>query len=385
MVARTTALGLVLLTFAATSSCSTSATSPSSDTSSLPLASGPLASGPLASGPLASSGSALVAAASARPGPSSTPSASSSVAPPLADPDLAGAALHADASFLAAPDFRGRGSGTEDEARAGAWIAKKLDEAGVEKAFGARTVPFRYSRGSSANVLGLVAPPSSTKQGFVLVGAHYDHVGVRDGATYFGAEDNASGTAVVLGIARALVKRKTELDRPVIVAFFGAEEHGLHGSRAFVKGWKDGEHPISMMVNVDMIGRSLVDQPLLWLGARALGVLSDVDPDTAVGALLPAGDPSLKERVVAACEPEGVRAITADDLPPSLRPKVEEMSRGRGDHYPFELKGIPFVFFSSGEATEYHKPTDTADKLEPAVLERRARAILRFILAESRR
>ncbi|MBL9022952.1 MAG: M20/M25/M40 family metallo-hydrolase [Myxococcales bacterium] len=255
----------------------------------------------------------------------------------------------------------------------------------MEKAFGARTVPFRYARGSSANVLGLVAPPASTKQGFVLVGAHYDHVGVRNGATYFGAEDNASGTAMVLGIARALAKRRAELDRPVIVAFFGAEEHGLHGSRAFVKGWKDNDHPISMMVNVDMIGRSLVDQPLLWLGARALGVLSDVDPDMAVGAVLAADDPSLKERVVAACEPEGVRAITADDLPPSLRPKVEEMSRGRGDHFPFEQNGIPFVFFSSGEATEYHQPTDTADKLEPAVLERRARAILRFILAESRR
>lgn len=255
----------------------------------------------------------------------------------------------------------------------------------MDLAFGARTVPFRYARGSSANVLGLVAPASSTKQGVVLVGAHYDHVGVRGGATYFGAEDNASGTAVVLGIARALVERKAELDRPVLIAFFGAEEHGLHGSRAFVKDHKHGERPITMMVNVDMIGRTLVDQPLLWLGASALGLLPDVDPERAVGALLSPGDPDLKARVAAACEAEGVQAITVDDLPPSLRPKIEEMSRGRGDHYPFELKGIPFVFFSSGEASEYHQPTDTADRLEPAVLERRARAILRFVLAESRR
>lgn len=244
---------------------------------------------------------------------------------------------------------------------------------------------FKYAFGTSANVLGLIAPETSTKKGFVLVGAHYDHVGVRKNGTYFGAEDNASGTAVVLGLARALVKRKSELDRPVIIAFFGAEEHGLHGSQALVKDWPHGERPITMMVNVDMIGRSLVDQPLLWLGARTLGILDGVDPDKAVGALLADGDPGLKARVVAACEPEGVRAITADDLPPNLRPKIEEMSRGRGDHYPFEKRGIPFVFFSSGESTDYHEPTDTADKLEPEVLESRARAILRFILAESRR
>ncbi len=220
----------------------------------------------------------------------------------------------------------------------------------------------------------------------MLVGAHYDHVGVdKKGRIYYGAEDNASGTAVVLGIARMLAKRKSELDRPVIVAFFGAEEHGLHGSRAFVAKWPHAERPIAMMVNVDMIGRTLVDQPLLWLGARTFGVLAGVDPEKAVGALIAEKDTGLKRRVYEACEAEGLRAVTAGDLPESLRPKVEELSRGRGDHYPFELKGIPFVFFSSGESTDYHEPTDTADLLEPAVLELRARAILRFIIAESRR
>jgi hypothetical protein len=349
--------------------CSTGG-SPTTQVSSAPVEStAPAAS---AAGPAAASASAVAPAA-----------ASASARPP---DDLSAKTIFKDAEFLAAADFRGRGSGTEDETRAGAWLAKQLDAAGIPEAFGPRTVPFKYSRGNSANVLGLIAPKKSEKQGFIVLGAHYDHVGVdKKGSIYFGAEDNASGTAVVLGVARALIKRKEELDRPVIVAFFGAEEHGLHGSKAFVAAWPLAERPISMMVNVDMIGRTLVDQPLLWIGARAAGILADVDPETAVGALVPDKDPSIAARVKEACQAEGVRAVVPADLPKEIRGQVEGMSKGRGDHYPFELKGVPFVFFSSGESSDYHQPTDTADRLEPEILESRARAILRFVVAESRR
>jgi hypothetical protein len=333
----------------------------------------------------APSASATEPPASAIASSSATAPASASAKPPL--DALSGDNLHKDATHLAAPEFRGRGSGSEDEGKAAAWPVEQLDAAKVDKAFGERLVPFKYAYGSSANVLGLIAPDKkSEKPGYVLVGAHYDHVGTdKKGNVYFGAEDNASGTAMVLGLARMLVSRKAELDRPVIIAFFGAEEQGLHGSRAFAKSWPFNERPVAMMVNIDMIGRELVDQPLVWLGARSMGILDGVDPEKAVGAVLSGKDPDLGRRVNEACEPEGVRAVTVDDLPPNLRPRVAAMARGRSDHYPFELLGIPFAFFSSGESTDYHQPTDTADKLEPAVLERRARAILRFILAESRR
>ena len=66
-------------------------------------------------------------------------------------------------------------------------------------------------------------------------------------------------------------------------------------------------------------------------------------------------------------------------------PSVAAMSRGRGDHYPFEKKGIPYVFFSSGESSDYHEPSDTADKLEPQILEERARVVLRFVIESSAR
>ncbi len=323
-----------------------------------------------------------VGPASAWPTASAAASAS---AKPVLDA-LSGENLHKDATHLSSAEFRGRGSGSDDEGKAAAWLVAALDAAKVDKAFDERLVPFKYRYGSSANVVGMIAPDKSDKPGYVLVGAHYDHVGVdKQGNVYFGAEDNASGTAMVLGLARMLVARRAELDRPVIVAFFGAEEQGLHGSRAFAKSWPFKQRPIAMMVNIDMIGRELVDQPLVWLGARSMGILDGVDPEKAVGAVLSDKDPDIRRRVNAACEAEGVRAITVDDLPPNLRPRVAAMARGRSDHYPFELLGIPFAFFSSGESTDYHEPSDTADKLEPAVMERRARAILRFILDESRR
>ncbi len=329
------------------------------------------------------SGAPTTPAASA---PSSAPRPEASAAPLAPDDPLDGRSILRDATFLAEGSFRGRGSGTEDEARAGAWLVEQLDRAKVPKAWGQRTAPFDYlGQRKSANVLGVVEPEAPGKPGVLVLGAHYDHVGVQRGQTYFGAEDNASGTAVVLAAARALMSRRAELGRTVVIAFFGAEEQGLHGSKAFMGAWPLAERPITLMVNVDMIGRSLVDQPLLWLGARALGVLSDVDPEEAVGAWVPDAELELQARVRAACKAEGVTAITPSDLPPTLRKAVDEMSRGRGDHAPFERKGIPFVFFSSGESTDYHQPTDTADKLDASILGARARAIVRFVLEESRR
>jgi hypothetical protein len=339
------------------------------------------------------SASAVVVSSAGTPaasiGPAATAVASANAGPKASDP-LSGAAIHADATYLSTPRFRGRGSGTEDEALARAWLVERLEEARVAAPSIGRTQTFEYGRPSdrkkSANVLALVAPDTAPAPASVLVlGAHYDHVGVQQGATYYGAEDNASGTAVVLAVTRALNARRAELGRPVLVAFFGAEEVGLQGSFAFVRAWEFDEAPIDMMVNVDMIGRPLVDQPLLWLGARALGVLQNVDPDRAVGALLPAGDAALAGRVKSACEAEGVRAVVTGDLPESLRGPIEDLSRGRGDHYPFEKKGIPFVFFSSGESTDYHEPTDTPDKLDAEILEGRARAILRFVIESAKR
>lgn len=293
-----------------------------------------------------------------------------------------------DIEWLAGPEQKGRRSGSEDEARAAAWIAKALDDAKIPKWEDQRVVPFTYSANApkkSANVVGVIEPHGADRREVIVLGAHYDHLGERNGKVYYGAEDNASGTAVVLAIARALEARRGELGRRVVIAFFGAEEMGLHGSQAMVKTWDFKKHPVTAMVNVDMIGRPLVDQPALWLTARLFGVLSDVEPAKAVGVMLPdKASPELQKTVTDACAAHGIRAVYTSDLPDALRAKVEQIAKGRSDHAPFEEKNVPFAFFSSGESTDYHEPTDTPDRLTPSILEARARAILDVVIALSK-
>jgi Zn-dependent M28 family amino/carboxypeptidase len=328
-------------------------------------------------------------------GGSATASATPSAAVPATDP-LSSARLLADVAKLTAPAWRGRGSGTDDERAAADWLATELDEAGVLAPPGlARVQEFELPGGrKSRNVLGWV-PGSNALAAPVVLGAHYDHLGVVGTETFFGAEDNASGTAVVLGIARDLQRAGSRPPRSVLVAFFGAEEIGLRGSRRFVatapaSAASQGPAPLRdrffAMVNVDMIGRPLVDDPKLWFAAHLLGVLPDVEPELAVGALLPdSPPPALAPLVRRACDGVGLRAVFPEDLPESLRGFVTSLARGRGDHAPFESGGVPTVFFSSGESPDYHRPSDTADKLDGALMERRARCIVETVSELTRR
>jgi len=330
-------------------------------------------------------------AVTAPPAVSAVPSAPVSAALPLEPPahPISSDAIMRDVTWLTAPDLKGRGSGTADEGRAAERLGRELEDAKVPPLDGERTAAFTYKDGGrekkSQNVLGLIEPLAGGKRELIVLGAHYDHLGEVEGQVYYGAEDNASGTAVVLAVARALQTRRAELGRPVIIAFFGAEEDGLHGSRSFVRGWAFDKRPISSMVNVDMIGRSLVDQPRMWMMARVMGILKDVDPERSVGALLPDLEPKgFATLVREACNKHELTLVTIADLPQSVRAQAKRMAKGRGDHAPFEAKKIPFVFFSSGESSDYHLPSDTADKLEPAILEQRARAVLETVIALSK-
>lgn len=329
------------------------------------------------------SGRATSTASASATSPQATASAS---APAASNDPLAASRLMADVAWLTSAELRGRGSFSADEAKAAARLGALLDEAQLDTLDGARLVPFEHQGRKSTNVAARIAAkgPKSAALGreLVVLGAHYDHLGVRNGATYFGAEDNASGVAVALGVARALGAHPEALNRPVLVLFFGAEEAWMRGSEAFVAGWDLKARPIHAMVNIDMIGRPLVDQPGLWVGARLLGVLPDVDPKRAVGVLFSAGaPPAFPTLVREACKAHELAAVLVSDLPPSLRPMIEDMARDRSDQAPFEHRGVPTMFFGSGESEDYHQPTDTADKLDPALLELRARAIADVVTA----
>lgn len=197
------------------------------------------------------------------------------------------------------------------------------------------------------NVVGLLrgSDPELAEE-YVVIGAHYDHVGVDErGRIGFGADDNASGTAALIELAEALAESPPR--RSVLFCAFGAEEDGLVGSRAFCD---DPPVPASAMVamlNMDMIGRGK-DSEVVVLGVAANPSFEDL-----LERARKLGGTGVKDVVVA-------------------RKRVElgnqERLWERSDHYPFHQEGVPAMFFMEGlpigANADYHTWRDTIDLLD---------------------
>jgi hypothetical protein len=276
---------------------------------------------------------------------------------------------------LADPSLEGRRAGEPGEARAADYVAGELARAGLTP----RRQPVPLLDDSvSSNVYALLAGGSAREagDGVVVIGAHIDHLG----PGFPGAEDDASGVAVLLELARALSARRAELGRSVLFAFFGAEERGMQGSAAFVRAPPVPLARMTIMVNVDMIGRPLIDQPALALAKWAIAI----DGARSVGLVGARARPALRALVDRACAAAGVVAVAPEDLPDPVDREVSRQSQGRGDSVSFEEAGVPALFFGSGESSDYHRPTDTVDRVQPDIIERRARALAEVVLALSR-
>jgi hypothetical protein len=288
--------------------------------------------------------------------------------------------------FLAGEELRGRKAGSSDERRAAEYIADQLDAAGVVAPPGTgRYQDFRVSakraesERHSTNVLGWIegAEPILRDQ-MIVVGAHLDHLGVRRGATYPGADDNASGVAAILEIAAALQARREPLGRSVLVAFFGSEEIGLVGSKQFVRDCPIPLDRIVAMVNVDMIGRELLDRASF----KSLKRLIRIDAANSVGVLGAGTRPLFAQVVDSACQQVGLTAYGTQNIP-FLSTLIDNLAKNRSDHAPFENVGIPTIFFSSGESDDYHRPSDTVATIDAPLMARRAQAIYATVVALS--
>jgi len=198
----------------------------------------------------------------------------------------------------------------------------------------------------AVNVIGVLpgADPTRTGESIVL-GAHYDHLGVVAGAIHPGADDNASGTAVVLGLARAFAAAGPR-DRTLVFALFGAEEIGLVGSGHYVRAPAVPIDRTIAMLNFDMVGR---------LGDGRLTVGGVQSGSTLRAAVEEAGRAT------------GV-GVALRDLP-----------FGPSDHSRFYDAGAPVLFFHTGTHPDYHRPGDTADKLDTAGMARIARLAVALV------
>lgn len=194
------------------------------------------------------------------------------------------------------------------------------------------------------NVLGkLVGRDSRLSPEFVGIGAHLDHLGVQNGETFPGADDNASGVSAALAVAQGIMANGQRPRRSVIFMFFAAEEIGLYGSRYFVT---HPPFPLTQLVgalHMDMIGRN--EETARESAADNVNTLHVVGTRRTSGEL----DQWLHDvnRYV--------------DL--SFEYDMEETVYRRSDHYNFARYGVPVAFFFAGFHPDYHEVSDTVEKL----------------------
>lgn len=255
------------------------------------------------------------------------PPAAAETAPPLQ--------LFEDVRILAADDMEGRLVGSPGSASARAYLLERMRTIGLEPVSTTFEQPFEAQHdGATLNGVNLIGRirGSGTSDRVLLIGAHYDHFGVRDGKVLNGADDNASGVAVLLSIAQAFARERPAHD--VIFALWDAEEQGLYGAKAFVAAPSVPLSRIALNLNLDMMSRS--DRNELWLaGAHHYPFLR-----------------ARFERLVAHAP---VTLRLGHDGPPWQG--VDDWTDG-SDHAIFHRKGIPFAYFGVEDYADYHQPTD---------------------------
>ncbi len=247
-------------------------------------------------------------------------------------------------TYLAGPALQGRGSGTEDEHHAARYIAEKLKAYGLAPAAGGaafiQAVTVRSPANGAVpkvmktwNVLGKIEG-TSAKDEVILLSAHLDHLGVANGKTYYGADDDASGTAAVMELARILANGP-QPKRTVVVALWGSEEAGLVGSKSFLQHPTFPLKDIVANLEFEMIGRPdpQLNPDELWLSGWDR---TNLGPELAKHGAKLVGDP---------------------------RPDQKFFTRS--DNFALAKDGIIAQTVSSyGLHKDYHQPTDTVDKID---------------------
>ena len=211
----------------------------------------------------------------------------------------------------------------------------------------------------SADVMAVLPSKEKTDE-YMFVTSHYDHEGIKNGVIYYGADDDGSGTASVVAIAQAFAeasKKGFSPKRNIVFMNVSGEEKGLLGSQYY------SEHPVyplektSVDLNIDMVGR--------------------IDPTYEGDSM------------------NYVYLIGEDKLSSDLQPITDKVNKNynmeldrrfndpndtnrfyyRSDQYNFAAKGVPVIFYFNGTHADYHKPTDTVEKINFDLMEKRVRII----------
>jgi len=265
------------------------------------------------------------------------------------------ARLMADVEGLSAPGMEGRRTGTPGNHRAQAFITARFRELGLKPAWQTYEQKFSFEHRS---VIGTVMPGRPAKTAYpdatnlaamirgtarpddvLLVSAHYDHLGAKNGTLHPGADDNASGVAALLQVAAYLAAHPPR--HSVLLVAFDAEEQGLKGAAHFVAHSPVDLKRIRLMINLDMVSRS--------------GTATIVASGTAF-------DPSLKDLVTRAAAGRRLTVAFGHDRPMYAAGGVDDWTY-QSDQGPFHDAGVRTLYYGVEDHPDYHKPTDTADRI----------------------
>jgi len=251
--------------------------------------------------------------------------------------------MRAHVEKLASDSLLGRGFGTPQGLEAASYIAEQMEAAGIQAWQGRYLHPFNARKGilniAGNNVIGVVRGNDPELAGeFIVLGAHYDHLGwykndKGDTVVFNGADDNATGVSSILEIGRSLVAQQELLGRSIILVAFDGEESGLLGAKYLLKEEMVDAHQIKLMFSIDMVGMAEAHK-----GVDLKGIDLLYDAEYLVGDLAREHALNINKQGKA----------------------IEQ----RTDTAPFGALGIPAVAVFTGTESPYHKPEDTAEKLD---------------------
>ncbi len=248
-----------------------------------------------------------------------------------------------DLQYLSSDELEGRKTGTEGSRMAQEYIIERFNTLGLGMFGESYKHLFDHTNQRTGeefiDAVNLIAyiEGSDQPERYIVVTAHYDHLGVQDGEIYNGADDNASGTGGVMAAARYFTDNQPQ--NSIIFIAFDAEEQGLGGAWHFVENPVVPLDQIVLNVNMDMISNNFENE-LYAVGTYHYPFLKPLIEEYTAGAPV-----------------DVLFGFDSDEW--------DQDWTMASDHGPFHQKGIPFVYFGVEDHPHYHAPTDTFENTNP--------------------
>lgn len=265
--------------------------------------------------------------------------------------------LH-DIRYLASEELEGRKPSTEGNKKARNYIRQRFDSLGLTSQYTDHIQYFPLQNSGSegpsregANVIGFI--PGTESARLIVIMAHYDHLGKVGDQIFYGADDNASGTAGLLALASHFSVHKPH--HSIMFVAVDAEEMGLQGARALVKDFPFPLEDVLLNINLDMISRSTQNE-LFAVGTKHY--------------------PQFKPVLLEAANGAKVRLSFGHDEPGT---GLEDWTNA-SDHAAFHEQGIPFIYFGVEDHVDYHQSTDTFENIDQDFFYGAVNLILDFVL-----